>query len=254
MLGQILPVLAFSLALILPTGADGQEVDCLKCHAKLKREKTVHAALEMACISCHTGINAKSVPHKNQSAVAGGLSIEQPELCYGCHDEALFMKSNLHAALGMGCTACHNPHSSKNAKLLSMEVPDLCFGCHDKALFAGKIVHAPVAGGMCLSCHTPHSSEEAALLLKKPYDLCLDCHAEVSTKQHASTGFGPSRHFLGGKKLTKKGGEVFIKDPSRPDRAFYCGSCHEPHRAEGGRLFRFGARSSMSLCTHCHKM
>lgn len=254
MLGQILPVLAFSLALILPAAAPAQEVDCLKCHAKLKREKTVHSALEMGCGSCHTGIDAKAVPHKKLTTTARGLSAEQPDLCYGCHDKGLFTKSNVHAALGMGCTTCHNPHSSKNGKLLTADVPGLCFSCHDKVLFTKKIVHSPVAGGMCLSCHTPHASDEVKLLLKKPFDLCLDCHGEVPAKPHASTGFGPARHYLGEKKITKRGGEVITKDPSSPDRVFYCGSCHEPHSAEGGRLFRFNEKATMSLCIHCHKM
>ena len=51
MLSQILTVLChFTLALILPALLPwSQEIDCLNCHAKLKKEKTVHAALEMGC-------------------------------------------------------------------------------------------------------------------------------------------------------------------------------------------------------------
>jgi predicted CXXCH cytochrome family protein len=45
-----------------------------------------------------------------------------------------------------------------------------------------------------------------------------------------------------------------VMDPARPGRAFYCGSCHEPHSTESPKLFRFNAKSSMGLCNNCHKM
>lgn len=247
-------VVAVSLFSIVPLTAFCQEIDCLKCHAKLKKEKTVHAAMEMGCVACHTGIEARTMPHKKTNKISKGLSAEQPDLCYGCHDKALFNKKNVHAAVGMGCTGCHSPHSSKNAKLLTAEAPGLCFNCHDKPNFSKKIVHSPVAAGMCLGCHTPHSSDQVALLIKKPYDLCLDCHSDTIKKPHAVTGFGAGRHPLGEPKKTKQGEEKELKDPSRPDRAFYCGSCHNPHSADGGRLFRFNAKSGMNLCTNCHKM
>lgn len=250
----LISVVFVSLFSIVPLTASAQEIDCLKCHAKLKKEKVVHPALEMGCPACHTAIDAKALPHKKTSGVSKGLSAELPELCYGCHDKGQFTKKNVHAAVGMGCTACHNPHSSNNAKLLSSEVPDLCFSCHDKTGFSKKVVHAPVAGGMCLSCHTSHSSEDPALLIKKPYELCLDCHADTVKKPHAVSGFGSGKHPLGEPKKTRKGEEKQLRDPSRPDKPFYCGSCHNPHSTDVGRLFRFNAGSGMSLCTNCHKM
>jgi predicted CXXCH cytochrome family protein len=237
----------------LSAGPSG-EIDCLKCHAKLKQQKVVHAAMEMGCPSCHTSIDASKVPHKKTGTFPNGLSAEQPDLCYGCHDRADFSKKYVHTAIGMGCTACHNPHSSKQPKLLSADPPELCFSCHDRSSFSKQVVHAPVAAGMCLTCHSAHSAENVALLVKKPYDLCLDCHGEVPTKPHAVAGFGSARHPLGEtKKARKSGAEQETKDPSRPDRAFYCGSCHEPHSSAGGRLFRFNAKASMSLCSNCHQ-
>lgn len=249
-------IVACCLALfaLAASPAWSQEVDCLACHARLKKEKVVHAALEMGCPSCHTGIDARKVPHKKTTGVSKGLSAEQPDLCYGCHDRGMFTKKNVHAAVGMGCTGCHNPHASKNPRMLSAEVPDLCFTCHDRSLFSRSVAHSPVAAGMCLSCHNPHSSEETALLVKKPYDLCLNCHPDVNRKPHAIAGFNAQRHPLGEIKKTKKGEAKELKDPARPDRTFYCGSCHNPHSTDGGRLFRFNARSAMSLCTNCHKM
>src|SRR5574337_1094272 len=190
------PLILLFLCSFIPPAARAQDVDCLKCHAGLKKGKAVHAPVEM-CVSCHSGIDAKTVPHRKTTSIAKGLSAEQPELCYGCHDKTLFSKKNVHPAVGMGCTGCHNPHASKNAKLLVAEAPDLCFNCHDKAPFSKKVVHAPVAGGMCLTCHTPHSSGEMALLVKQPYELCLDCHGDIPAKPHAISGFGAGRHPLG---------------------------------------------------------
>jgi len=258
------------------TAASAADIDCLKCHAKLTKGSVVHAAVSMGCTTCHTGIDAKTVPHKKNGAAGHGLSAEQPDLCYGCHDKKAFEKKTIHAALGMGCTSCHNPHSSNTPKLLKAAAPDLCFTCHDKSLFSKKTTHAPVAGGMCLTCHVPHSSDEVLLLTNKPYDLCLTCHSEIAQKPHALFGFSAAGHPIGPfkkqkpvkvKKKKKKGSPELapapelasapsttpIMDPARPGREFYCGSCHEPHSTESPKLFRFNVKDNMDICVHCHK-
>jgi predicted CXXCH cytochrome family protein len=257
----------FLLVFLLPFTADAGEIDCLKCHAKLKAEKVVHPALDMGCPTCHTGIDARTVPHKKTNTFAKGLSAEQPDLCYTCHDKTTFAKKNVHAAVSMGCTGCHNPHSSKNAKLLKAEVPALCFTCHEKPEFSKKNVHAPVAKGQCITCHSPHASDEFALLVKKPVDVCLSCHAAVAKKPHAIAGFSALGHPLGlpvkvvKKEKDKETGKVVetieereLKDPARQGKPFYCGSCHNPHSSTNMKLFRYPAASTMDLCTNCHKM
>ncbi len=336
------PALIF--AVLIPFSAQGEELDCIKCHGYLKKEPVLHQALEMGCVSCHEAENFQSLPHK-KGKIARSLMAPQPELCYSCHDKAIFGKKTVHAALGMGCTSCHNPHATKNAKLLKSALPDLCYECHDKSLFTQKTVHAalgmgctschnphssdapklltaeqpnlcfgchdkapftkknihaavgmgctgchsphssqnskltvapvpdlcftchdkgeftrkvvhpPVMGGECLSCHVPHASDEIALLSNKPYDLCLGCHPDVPNNPHAVSGFTGGRHPLGGIVKKNKAGKLRdLKDPARKGRPFYCGSCHEPHSSEGGRLFRFKAMSSETLCVNCHKM
>jgi predicted CXXCH cytochrome family protein len=77
----------------------------------------------MGCASCHSALDAAKVPHKTTNKIAKGLSSAQPDLCYGCHDKTAFGKKTVHAAVGMGCTECHNPHSSKNVKLLRAARP-----------------------------------------------------------------------------------------------------------------------------------
>lgn len=240
-------------SLFLPAPLLSAEKPCTTCHAKLTKGSAVHAAVRMGCETCHSAVDAGTVPHKKKTGAAKGLSQDQPGLCYGCHDQAQFAKKTVHAALGMGCTVCHDPHSSNNVKLLTGAVPDLCITCHDKGGFGRKVVHAPVAGGLCLSCHAPHASDEMALLVKKPFDLCLDCHGDVPKRPHAVSGFSASRHPLGEPNVIRKGGEKERKDPARPDKPFYCGSCHNPHSSDSPNLFRYPARSGMELCMNCHR-
>lgn len=253
------------ISLLIPCAAFSQDIDCLKCHAKLKSEKVVHAAMDMGCPSCHTGIDASVAPHKKTNAIGKGLSAEQPELCYGCHDKVKFSLKNVHPAVSMGCTGCHNPHSSGNARLLISAPPALCVTCHDKAEFSKKNTHSPVKEGMCLSCHSPHASDEMALLLKKPVEVCLECHPDVPSRPHAIAGFSSQSHPVGmpkpvkvkkGKKGDQEGEQKppETMDPARPGKVFYCGSCHNPHSSDSMKLFRYKAQSAMSLCVHCHKM
>ena len=236
--------------------APKQEVDCNKCHTGLTvRLKVVHAAMQMGCPACHSGIDdALKVPHKKTTTFAKGLSADQPEVCYGCHDKAKFTMKVVHGAIGMGCTSCHNPHASANEKLLPAPVPDLCFMCHDKAGFTRKNIHPPVESGMCLSCHSPHSSDQQGLLLKPTHEVCFECHDNVSKTPHAISGFSKTGHPLGIPKQERKGKDrrAPVKDPKREGKNFTCASCHNPHSSDSPRLFRYPAKSPMELCNNCH--
>ncbi len=277
----------FIISSIYPSQAYG-EVDCLDCHKALAEEKVVHPAVGMGCTGCHGAIDASEVPHKKTNKIDKGLSSEQPELCYGCHDKAMFSKKTVHAAVGMGCTGCHNPHSSKNAKLLISEPPGLCFNCHEKKKFEGKTVHSPVEGGMCITCHSPHSTDGPKLLLSGAPDLCFTCHdkAEFSRKNVHSpveggmcldchTAIHASKQpALFGKKINticlgchpdiakslhairgfKGAGHPLDgkKDPVRTDKTFSCAGCHNPHSSDSPRLFRYQASTPFALCKYCH--
>jgi predicted CXXCH cytochrome family protein len=240
--------LLFVPVFLSPLSAAGK-TKCLSCHKKLAKGKFAHQALQMGCPACHSAIDAGIVPHKKTNAFAHGLSSEQPDLCYGCHDQGLFAKNDVHPAVGMGCTGCHDPHSSKYAKLLKMKIPELCFTCHDKTDFTRKVVHPPVAAGDCMTCHSPHATDEMALLLKNKVALCLDCHPDAVHGQHAPTRQPPVSEQAAGKTR----GPI-LRDPARPGKPFYCGSCHAPHSADNSYLFRFNAESSRDLCRTCHKM
>lgn len=242
----------FLLFSILPGAAFSIEIDCRSCHRLLAGEKVLHPAVEMGCTVCHVAIDVSKFPHRITNNISRGLSAEQPELCYSCHDMEIFSKKNVHPAIGMGCTGCHNPHSSPNAKLLRTPPPELCFSCHDSTPFSRPTVHPPVAAGMCLSCHSPHSSDVSPLLLKNYFDLCVSCHPDIPKESHVISSF-LGKHPLGEPKITKKGRVKYRNNPARPDRIFYCGSCHYPHSTAGKKLLQFNAMSGAEICINCHK-
>jgi predicted CXXCH cytochrome family protein len=229
---------------------------CINCHFKLTKGKVVHAAMQKGCPSCHVAIKVNRTPHVLTGKIPRGLSADQPALCFGCHDKAAFSRPHVHAALGMGCSSCHNPHTTDNPKLLKQEVSVLCMSCHDKSAFEQKVVHPAVSMG-CLTCHEPHSTQAPSLLKKTAYQLCLDCHAVTAQMPHIDQLVGDQGHYIGGPKNAGKSGPGAqnkpIMDPSRPTREFYCGSCHAPHSSTGGRLLRFDASSGGDICANCHK-
>jgi predicted CXXCH cytochrome family protein len=211
-------------ALAVPGAAAAAEVDCLQCHDTLKKGKVVHPAVEMGCPTCHTGVDAADVPHKMKDKTPKGLSSDQPDLCYGCHDQAMFTKKDVHPALGMGCTTCHSPHSTDNMDMLLKKPVEVCLDCHPDI---PKKPHA--IAGFSAKGH-PLGLPPAP---KKP-------KKDADKKAEAD------------KKLEKEPQQVM--DPVRKDKPFYCGSCHNPHSSDSQSLFRYKAASAMDLCVNCHKM
>lgn len=169
-------------------------------------------------------------------------------LCRDCHEDMAKV-----VVAHKNCRGCHAtidprviPHSpdGKKARQVVAAGPEMCLACHDRNKFQGKGTHAPTGLGQCLLCHNPHASEHVRLLIKKPVELCLDCHPDIVKGVHNLNEFSPSAHPMGNEKIP-------IGDPLRPGREFYCGSCHNPHRAEFPKLSRYG--SGMMWCIKCHK-
>jgi len=218
------------------------EINCLECHGDLVQGKSVHAAVSMGCTACHTAVDAGDIPHKISNKIPKGLSSEQPDLCYGCHDRSMFEKKFTHAALGMGCTACHNPHSSKHEKLLTAEMLDLCYNCHDKAAFTKPGTHAPVVAGKCLGCHLPHSADYSFLLDNPLSKLCDKCHEGKSSGKHILAGYG-----LGDRHPTQGN-----SNPAHPGKELSCTSCHSPHSSIKKSLLSNEAQGPDNFCLMCH--
>jgi len=149
------------------------------------------------------------------------------KLCLSCHKGAgsLMTKRYVHKPVAMGlCTACHNPHTSKNKKLIGSELKDLCFKCHsEKRLLPGAVVHKPVKDGQCLACHDAHSTDKKGLVKDVGARACYSCH--------------PKKDIAGGKNVHP---EV---------RKGNCSVCHAAHSSQRPGLLVKGTKE---LCMGCH--
>jgi predicted CXXCH cytochrome family protein len=200
-------------------------MDCKTCHADVTGHKKIHAAVQMGCAVCHSGINASSIPHKIENKMAKGLSAKLPDLCFNCHDVKAFTgKEHVHPPVKSGlCTGCHSPHGGEVERLLLAEMPVICFNCHDGSQFDDKVVHEPAKIGLCLSCHLPHQSDREKLLAKDLPELCITCHDDK---------------LLSGKNL------------HAPVDGGMCSICHGVHAAKGKYLLR--EKNAIDVCLACH--
>lgn len=255
-LQQVILVLSVALLGVAPFSATAQAPakkefkdpeSCLECHDDMLDEKVIHQAVQDSCLDCHSGIEPNTRPHKYTGDLKYGLDAEQPKLCIGCHGKLLGKKSNVHKAIEKdGCIACHDPHSGKHKKLLKSALPALCANCHKKEGFSGAVTHKPVHEGKCADCHDNHASDLPLLLRKQPVETCLECHKEIKNQPHVVSSFTRKGHPLGDDAEQ-------AQDPLRPGMTFYCGSCHEPHRAEFKRLLRIDPKLGMMSCQKCHE-
>lgn len=193
------------LAALLALPAHAQNPPCADCHAAIAKKSTVHADF---CDSCHEGLDARVMPHKTQGKSAKQRAAEGPDLCFGCHDKAMFKGKVAHAPVESGlCLTCHDLHGSDYQGLLRKDTALLCLDCHPDiqkgphviAGFSrsghplgaeplrqdenGKpiIAEDPLRPGKkfyCAACHEPHRSEYGKLTRfpGKSMEICLKCH------------------------------------------------------------------------------
>jgi predicted CXXCH cytochrome family protein len=160
---------------IINPGKDPQA--CLQCHMEVEAEFRYpqhHPVLEgkMNCVQCHD-------PHGTDiMKPAGGLAMARlNESCAQCHREQTRPYVYEHPAMREGCTVCHNPHGSINAKMLVEPDSNLCFRCHaqiqgpetgGQVFIGGRNHSASLALGSCWSagCHPAvHGSDIHPILL-----------------------------------------------------------------------------------------
>lgn len=134
---------------------------CFQCHLDIEgrfRLPNHHPVPEgkVSCTDCHN-------PHKGQAVAGGGtaLSTEQ-DTCGRCHIAQRGPFTFEHEAIREGCTTCHQPHGSVNARLLTERNSILCLKCHfqeqraDGKLFIGGQDHSSrMSRGTCWTggCH-----------------------------------------------------------------------------------------------------
>jgi len=119
--------------------ARSEETVCYQCHADVRAQFQLpdhHPVPEghMSCSDCHD-------PHKGSIFLGGGTSeLSENEMCLRCHPAERGPYVFEHEAMREGCTTCHNPHGSINAKLLSVRDANLCFRCHFQQVSNGRIL------------------------------------------------------------------------------------------------------------------
>ena len=154
-------------------------VSCISCHSvhAPKDEHLLKAGQPELCFQCHTDVKPNfDMPfhHKvNEGLVKcsdchdihgtfGNNNLkstaDQNAVCTKCHTETRGPFVFEHAAVKVeGCTGCHTPHGSQNARLLNMPtVSTLCNQCHSAV--ASDSIHGLDAGSSsatpCVNCHT----------------------------------------------------------------------------------------------------
>ena len=152
---------------ILNPGKDSQA--CLTCHLQVHAELSLpqrHPVLEgkLNCVQCHD-------PHGfdiMQPAGTGLAMARLNETCAQCHREQAKPHVYQHDAMREGCTVCHVPHGSINAKMLVERDSNLCLKCHAQVqgpgvppgdVVFGTVNHTSrgyLSRGSCWSagCHT----------------------------------------------------------------------------------------------------
>lgn len=133
---------------------------CFQCHLEKRGEFALphaHAVMNgtVSCGDCHD-------PHGGNAIKGGALNLAtSDETCLSCHTAQKGPFVFKHNAGLEGCTACHNPHGSVNAKMLVARDDNLCLRCHLEVAGTGQIIvggadHASrLQRGTCWSagCH-----------------------------------------------------------------------------------------------------
>ena len=116
---------------------------CFQCHLDKRAQFSLphtHPVLagHVSCSDCHD-------PHEGNAIKSSGAALEsENETCTRCHTAQKGPFVFEHSALREGCTACHNPHGTVNAKMLVARDANLCLRCHLETMTApGQIM----AGG-----------------------------------------------------------------------------------------------------------
>lgn len=133
---------------------------CFQCHLDKRGEFNLpshHPVIEgrVSCSDCHN-------PHKGD-AIHGAPShlAAERDACTKCHQAQHGPFVFEHEAMREGCSVCHRPHGSVNAKLLTQRNHTLCIRCHFQQqsggrLLIGGIDHSQfVSKGTCWTagCH-----------------------------------------------------------------------------------------------------
>ena len=187
---------------------------------------------------------------------------ETPE-CVRCHGglRAALQKKVVHAAVEMGCTACHVEHRrsgsrTTSARYLNQPQPDLCLTCHDAT--DAKLVAAhraqPFQKAVCTRCHDPHSSDQPKLVPSQghgPYAArqCESCHQAPQGDKVRLAASSNELCFACHQDFRQKLAGLKFRHTLLASEANSCLDCHDPHASS----LRYSLKGpDKDLCTTCH--
>jgi uncharacterized protein with PIN domain len=268
---------AFVLA-ACPASVTGQETaDCLACHGEKDftaerkgrtvslyvSEKAYAASIHgsLACISCHTDVEGKELPHD--------APLQKVD-CSACHEkEAKQHAASLHGkamkrgdSLAPTCGACHGIHDIRAAKdpaspVSPLKVPFTCGKCHQEGTVVmrqrnihqdhilenysesihgeGLLKKGLIVAANCASCHTahnilPHTDPASSIARGNIARTCTTCHARIEDVH---------------RKVIK--GELWEKEAHVLPA---CIDCHQPHRV---RKVFYTQGMADADCLKCHQ-
>ncbi len=134
---------------------------CFVCHLDKRAEFNLpysHPVTEgnLSCSDCHD-------PHEGSAIMGGGTKpLSEEQTCFECHQAQRGPFVFEHEASREGCTVCHSPHGSVNAKMLKIRNANLCLQCHlqeqttpGRVLIGGFSHDSLLSRGSCWSmgCH-----------------------------------------------------------------------------------------------------
>jgi DmsE family decaheme c-type cytochrome len=142
---------------------------CFQCHSDSKSafDMPFHHPVNEGVVSCNDCHDVHGTFGDNNLR----STADQNRICTKCHMDTRGPFVYEHAAVkGEGCTGCHTPHGSQNARMLNMpSINTLCNQCHSHV--GNDTVHSVGAGSdsiqPCTSCHTfIHGSNISPALLR----------------------------------------------------------------------------------------
>ncbi len=148
---------------------------------------------EQNCMACHSDhAGPKLVQHSRKPFSHALLKVQTRDRCEACHAAP---RNEMHEALSMGCTQCHQvsawkPASFDHAALPAIEL-SRCETCH-KAPSDSQ--HRQIRGN-CGQCHTPKAWKPATFEHDKFFVLdrdhrvsCATCHTTDDYRQYSCYG------------------------------------------------------------------
>src|SRR5690242_12432637 len=179
--------------------------DCHSAHNAKEKQGLLKAKSTQLCFSCHTEMKAefsKPVHHRvveglvscndchNQHGATAGKQLKNTAagdaVCFKCHADKKGPYVFEHSPVKTeGCSACHTPHGSANARLLKVnQVNLLCLQCHGPIATTGSTSAARTLQANSHAFPAPTLHNESA-----KYNACTMCHSAIHGSNANATLF-----------------------------------------------------------------